>query len=823
MTQAIRDAFRSLKAAPIVTSVAILSLALGIGANTAMFSILDTLVLRSLPVKDPDRLAMVGDTRSGRTSWTNPIWEAIRDRQDLVDGSFAWSSTRFNLAQGGQTEFVDGVWTSGRYFDVLGVTPLLGRTWKASDDARGGGPDGAVAVISYGFWQRRFGGAVDAIGSSITIERVPFTIVGITPPGFFGIDVGRKFDVAIPIGTEPLIRGKETSLDRRSTWWLNVMVRLRSDQSLASASSALAGVQPQIRDATMPPDWREEDKANYLRESFSLDRAATGNSGLRTTYSRPLTTIMVVVGLVLVIACANIANLLLARATARRHELSVRLALGASRVRIARLLLTESLMLSVAGATLGLAFAQWFSRLLVRQLSTPTNNVFLDLTLDWRILAFTTAVAVTTAVLFGTVPAIRATRLQPNDALREQGRGAGAHGRFVLGHALVVVQVALSLVLIVAAGLFIRTFTTLTNMNLGFERDRVLVASINAQPLQLDDNARRALFLRMRDAAAGTAGVETAAMSVVTPMSGSTWQWRLELLDGKPIAGSDRSVYVNYVSPGWFKAYDTRLIAGRDVADADRFGAPDVVVVNEAFARKFTGGVNPIGRRIREPERPGVRTPEREIVGYVADAAYRSFRDPVPPTIYVSYAQNATPPSSVSITVRSAAGAPALLSTPLVSALLTVNPNVSITLRPLAQQVDAVLTRDRLVAILSGFFGGLALLLAGLGLYGVTSYAVNRRRGEIGIRMALGAAPSSVVALVLRRVATLVVLGVVIGGAVSLWASRFVEALLYGLQPRDPITFLGAALVLGAIGALAGWIPAMRAARIDPARVLREG
>ncbi len=407
--QDLRDAFRALKSTPVVTIVAILSLGLGIGANTAIFSILDTLLLRSLPVMEPQRLVMLADTNGRRSSWTNPIWEQIRERQAIFDGAFAWSMARFNLARGGQTELVDGMWVSGRLFEVLGVPAVLGRTLTEVDDRRGGGPDGPVAVISYGFWQRRFGGAADIIGRSLTVERVPFTIVGVTPPQFFGADVGRAFDVAIPIGTDPLIRGKESALDRRSWWWLSVMFRLKPGQSLEQGQTAFRGIQPQIREQTMPQDWREEDKASYLKEPMSLVQAASGGSPLRERYRRPLTTIMVVVGLVLLIACANIANLLLARATARRHELSIRLALGASRLRIARQLLTESLLLASIGAFVGLLLAQSGSRLLVRQLSTGANTVFLDLTLDWRILAFTASVAILTALLFGTAPALRGT------------------------------------------------------------------------------------------------------------------------------------------------------------------------------------------------------------------------------------------------------------------------------------------------------------------------------------------------------------------------------------------------------------------------------
>jgi predicted permease len=819
----IRQAFRAMRAAPVVSAVAILSLALGIGANTAMFSILDSLLLRTLPVREPQRLAAIGQANGARTSWTNPIWEAIRDRPELFDGAFAWSSTRFNLSRSGPTEYVDGLWTSGRYFDVLGVPAILGRTWTADDDRRGGGPDGAVAVISYAFWQRRFAGAADVIGQSLIVERVPFTIVGVTPPEFSGIEVGRTFDVAIPLGTEPLIRGKESSLDRRSTWWMNITVRLRRDQSVAAAATALRAAQPQIREATMPQDWREDDQRNYLSEPFGLEVTATGNSGLRTRYQRPLTTLMVVVGLVLLIACANIANLLLARATARRHELSVRLALGASRSRLARQLLSESLVLSAIGAVLGLLFAQWFSRLLVRQLSTTTNNVYLEMALDWRVLGFTAAVAIATAIVFGTVPALRATRVEPNDAMKSQGRGIAGQNRFALGNLLVVVQVTLSMVLLVGAGLFVRTFTSLVNLDLGFEHRPVLVANVNIQPLQLEPDARWALFERLREAAAGTPGVQSAALSVVTPISGSTWSYRLEQLDGRPIQADDRGVFVNLVTADWFRGYGMTLLAGREFTAADRRGTPDVIVVNEAFARKFLGGANPIGHRVREPARPSAPNPEREIVGYVADAAYRSLREPVPATMYIPFEQNPTAPSQTSISVRAATSSPALLTKSLAASLTAVHPGVAITFRVLSDQIDAALTQERLVALLSGFFGLLALLLAALGLYGVTSYAVSRRRAEIGLRIALGAAPTGVIGMVLARVALLVGVGVAVGIGASVWASRFVAPLLYGLQPRDPATLIGAAILLGAIGALAGGIPAVRASRIDPARVLRDG
>ena len=817
-----KDAFRTLKATPIVTLVAILSLALGIGANTAIFSILDSLMLRSLPVKAPDRLTVVGTDR-GNDSWTYPIWEQIRDRSDLFDGVFAYSSTRFNLSRTAQTEYVDGFWGSGRVFDVLGVPAILGRTFTEADDRRGGGADGPVAVISYRYWQSKYDGAADVIGQTVTIERVPYTIVGVTPPQFFGIEVGRTFDIAIPFGTEPLIRGKESALDRRSNWWLSVVVRLKPGQSLDEGKAAMRGVQPQIREATIPQNFREDDKVKYLTEPFNLIPAASGNSYLRDRYRTALLTIMGVVALVLLIACANIANLLLARATARRHEMSVRLALGASRARLIRQLLTESLLLAACGAALAILFARWGASLLIRQLSTSTNTVFLDVGTNWRVLGFTALIAAATALVFGTAPAFRASGVTPNDALKERGRSVLGDGRFGLGNALVIAQVALSLLLLVAAGLFVRTFSSLANLPLGFDSHPILVASVNATRAAASPDERVNLYARLREAAAQVPGVSSAAASAVTPVSGSTWQFAVERIDDRVLGEKDRGVYVNLVSPGWFQAYGTRFLGGRDFTDRDTKSAPHVVIVNEAFARKFTNGGNPIGHHFRQPDYPDRPAFDQEIVGYVQDAIYRSLRAPVPPTMYVPIAQQGEAPSGISISVRASAGSPALLTKSVAAAFSAVNPDITMTFRLLSEQVNNSLIQERVVAMMSGFFGALALLLAGLGLYGVTSYAVNRRRTELGIRMALGAAPAGVIGLVLRRVGILVATGVIVGGGISWVLARFVSTLLYGLDKHDPLTLAGAAVVLSVIGAVAGWLPARRASRIDPAQVLREG
>ena len=833
--QHLRLAIRALRATPIVSIVAVLSLALGIGANTAIFSIVNSLLLRALPVKAPQQLALVtNDSASRMASWTNPIWEQIRQRGEIFDGVFAWSTMRFNLAAGGETQFVDGIWVSGGLFDTLGVPAMLGRTITVADDARGGGPDGPVAVISYAFWQRRFAGAADAIGRTLTIERVPYTIIGVTPADFFGPDVGRAFGVAIPIGTEPLIRGNESALDEKWWWWLTVMARLKPGQSVEAGTAALRGVQPQIREGSLP-EGPPGAVAEYLKDKFTLVAAGTGNSQLRQRYQRPLLTILVVVGLVLLIACANIANLLLARATARRHEWSVRLALGAARWQLARQLLTESLILAASGAALGVVIARWSSRLLVQQLSTQTNTVFLDLALDWRVFAFTSAVTIGTALLFGMAPAFGASRVPPMEALKEQGptfaRGAAVGKRFALvGHlnvasALVVAQVALSLVLVVAAGLFMRTFSSLANLHLGFDRDRVLLVAVNSLRTDIPAADRLPMWERLRQRVLAVPGVSAAAVSFVTPVSGNTWNNRVDVSGAVPLSERQRISNFNAVTPGWFTTYGTPVLAGRDINDGDRKTAPPVILVNQAFAKRFLNGANPIGHTVTI----GVASnpqPPKEIVGLVADAVYRALREPVPPTMYVPVAQfddsRSPAPPQAFLSVRSSSGSPALLARSVGAAINGVNRDLALTYRLLSDQVNQSLTQERVVAMLSGFFGALALLLAGLGLYGVTSYAVTRRRGEIGIRLALGAAPSGVVRLVLSRVSVLVIVGVVVGAGASVWLSRFVETLLFGLEPRDPATLAAAAATLVTVGAVAGWLPAHRASRIDPAQVLRD-
>ena len=826
----LRDTLRALRATPLVTAVAVLSLALGIGANTAIFSIADALVLRALPVPHAERLVLLAsdETRFG-TWWTNPVWEAVRDRPALHDGAFAYANTRFDLARGGAADPVEGLWASGRMFEVLGVPAALGRTLTAADDRPGGGPDGPVAVISHAFWRRRFGGAPDVVGRTLTLNRVPVTIVGVAPSGFFGPDVGRAFDVAVPLGAKPLVAGDPGALTARSSWWLHVMLRLAPGQPLTRATVALRTVQPTIAEETRPTDQRAEHAAKHLARPLLLRPAASGSSELRDEYRRPVFALLGVVGLTLLVACGNIANLLLARATARRHELSVRTALGATGARLARQLFAESLVLALAGAALGVLVAVWGSRVVVAQLSTATSRVFLPVGVDGRMLAFTAAVAVGTALLFGTVPAFRAARVAPVDALKDGGRGASSERRVGLAGVLVAAQVALSLVLLVGAGLFGRTFAVLARRDVGFEPQRTLLVRVDAGRSRVvtagpDSGARLALYERLQQAARAVPGVSRAALSVTMPFGDNTMIRTLEV-PGRPALTEEQGrVHLNVVGPGWFAALGTPIAAGRDFDARDRRSAPRAVVVNQALARRLFGTGNAVGRVLRERADPGANPAPLEIVGVVGDAAYRSLRDPAPPTMYQALAQEPELAPTIELTVQTGAGmpAPSVVARPVAAAVSAVDRDVSLVVRPMVEQVGAAVARERLLATLASFFGALALLLAALGLYGVTAYAVARRRVELGIRLALGATPAGVARLVLARLGRLVAAGVAVGGVVAWWAGSLVASLVHGLSPHDPATLAGAAALLAAVALIAGSLPARRAAQLSPQRVVHD-
>jgi predicted permease len=804
---AVRDAYRSLRGAPVVAVVAIGSLALGIGANTALFSILNSLVFKPLPVREPERLALLDPG-----SFSNPVWEEIRDRhaRDATAGAFAWSVERFNLAASGEMDFVDGIYASGSLFEVLGVSAALGRTFDRRDDVFGGGAAGRVAVISHGLWRRRYGGASDAIGRTVTIEQHPFTIVGVMPSSFFGPDVGRVADIILPIGAAV---GNRRAQLRTAATWMNIMVRLKPGQSVDQAAEYFRAVQPRIRVATQPDDRRPDQ---HLADPFTLAPAANGRSTLRLRYETPLTIILVVVGIVLLSACANLANLFLARATARQPEFSVRLALGAARWHLARQLIIESVMLAIAGSALGLIVAQWGSALLVRQLATATVPVVLDLAIDWRVLGYSIAAAVLASVLLGLAPAASLARLADRDVLKSQGRSITGEDQSFTRSLLLVTQVALSLVLAVVAALFLRSFVTLTSVPLGFDPDRLTAVAVDIQRASTDLTSVNELAERLRVSVAAVPGVASAAVSYTTPLAGRGWNGYIRVPDRAALPERASLAWVNLVSPGFFSTYGMQLLQGRDLGPEDVQGRERVAVVNEAFIRRFFPGENAIGQRFSGGT---AESETHTIVGVVPDAVYRSQRLGAPPTMYVAWAQQ-EPFSTFSITARSAGPRPP--SEPAIrEALRREAPAVAYTIREFGEQHRATIVQERLVTMLSMFFGALALLLAALGLYGVTSYLVGRRRAELGVRLALGANSRDIRRLILRRLIRLIGLGIAAGTAMSLWAVGFIGTQLFELQPRDPITLAAAAAVLLVVGVIAGWLPASRAARIDPVIVLR--
>jgi putative ABC transport system permease protein len=830
--QDVRYAVRVLLKSPAFFAVAVFTLGLGIGANTAIFTIVNSLLLRPLPVPEPDRLVTISSAtalRFGFTAgagWNYPMWDRLRQRAEAFGGALAFTAERFNLAPSGERQPVDGLYVSGGFFTTIGVTALLGRTFTPADDVRGGGADGPAAVISHSLWQGRFGGAASVIGTPITVEGVPFTIIGVMPPEFLHVEVGRTFDVAVPLATQPLIRGKDAVIDQPRALILIVMLRLKPEQPLEAATAAVRAMQPDVLGVT--PYQLPRVKPANLAEPFMLVPASAGTSGaagagLRQEYERPLLAILIIVAVVLLIACANLANLLLARATARGHELSVRRALGASRWRLARQWLVESILLAVLGAGVGLIVAVWGSRVLVGQLSTAQSPVTLDLSLDWAVLAYTAAVTVATVVFFGTVPALRATRIAPIEALKATGTNARSGGRgsphSVLANggssSLVIAQVAFSLVLMAAAGLFIRTFEQLAGVPLGFDPDRVLVIDVDTARAGVDPAARFAYYDRLVDAVLSVPGVSHAAASIWTPLSGGGY-----MRDAQGRAIFSERVVTNFVTPTWFGVYGTGMRAGRDFDPRDAATALPVAIVNETFVRKFLAGRDPIGEIVE-----GIGSTRRTVVGVAADTVFgRSLRDTPPPMMYLPLAQSTglgpAAVTSIRISVRSTSESSSVARS-VATALTAFSPDLTFSFQPLADSVDAALARERLVAMLSAFFGALAVLLAVIGLYGVTAYTATQRRTEIAIRMALGAQRLEVIGLVLRRVLALTAIGIAVGLAIAAVVTRYVNALLFGVTPVDPTTFLGVAVIFVAVAAVASYMPARRASNVDPMVALR--
>ena len=817
MLQDVRYALRALRSSPGFAAIAILSLALGIGANTAIFSLINAVILKTLPVSHPEQLVELGMKTEDGIWFTNPIWEQVRDRQDVFSGVFAYSPIRLNLAVGGEVRNANTSWVSGDFFRTLGVNPLLGRMIADADDKRG---CPVIGVLSYDFWQREYGGTADVFDRRLTLNSHPVRIVGVAPPGFTGIQVGEAVDIYMPLCGEGTIVRENSALDKRANWWLWIFARLKPGIGEQQALARLNTLAPQIFAATLPPNYPSDAQKYHLSRRFELLPGANGFSDVRREYKAALYTLMVVVGVVLLIACANVANLLIARAAIRRREIAIRMAIGAGRARLIRQLLTESVLLSSMGAILGVLFAQWASRMLVQFLSTSNSTVVLDLSIDVRVLAFTTAVAIATGILFGLAPAWQGTRVDPNSAMKANARGVvESHAGLSLGKMLVAAQVALSLVLLTGAGLMLKTFAKLATLDTGFDKNQVLLIRVDPRYASVPPDRRLPLYQELQRRLAAVPGVRSASFADITPVSGS-FSSQIVHVDGY-IAKSreDSVVWINSISAGFFATMETPFIAGRDFDAHDTLQAPLVAVVNESMANKFFGSPrDAVGKTFRQGWNE-ISSPI-QIVGVVKDAKYRSLRAEGEAIAYYPLSQ--LPPMRWANFLLRANGPATSLIPGVKAAVDEVNHDITLQFRTLSVQLDESLGRERLLATLSGFFGALALALAVIGLYGVMSYNVARRRNEIGIRMALGAEQARVLRMVLGEVAILIVAGLALGLAVAVFSTRLLASFLYRLEPNDPTTLVTACVVLAVSAVVAGFLPARRAANLDPMTALRE-
>ena len=825
LVQDLRYGLRQLSRNSGFAAVALLSLALGIGANTAIFQLLDAVRLRMLPVENPQQLAEVHLTNQhGRHgsffNWhamlTYAIWEQVRANHEPFSGVVAWAPDSLNLAPRGEVHLVSGIWVSGDFFNVLGVQPLLGRVFNAADDQRGCGA-GAGAVVSYSFWERELGGEASAIGRKLTVDYHPVEVLGVTPASFFGLDVGHSFDVALPICSQPVLGSEDNYLDTKHDWWLTVIGRLKPGWTLEKATAYLGSISPGIFEATLPPAYTSEHAKRYLAFKLAAYPAGGGISSLRESASDPLGLLLAITGLVLLIACANLANLMLARASAREREVAVRLALGALRRRLVRQMLAESLLLAVAGGGAGLFLAGTLSKLLALLLSTSENRVVLTLSTDWRVFAFTASVAMLATVLFGLMPALRVTRIAPGEAMKAGGRGLTAdRQRFGLRRVLVILQVAISLALIVGALLFTRSLRNLLTVDLGFQRNGILITDLDLTQLHLPVERRFVFDRQLLDQIRSTPGVDSAAAAAIVPISGNSSN-RSVWMEGSDPAQA-KGPWFNWVSPEYFKTMGTPLLGGRDFNDHDTPTSPKVAIVNEAFARQFSSGANPVGKRLWQKAELGQPQVVYEIIGLVKNTKYQDLREEFPPLVYVPITQGTDPDQPILIRSRVPL---ADLTSRVKHTILETSPDISIQFRTLQGMIHDELVGERLMATLSGCFGILAALLASVGLYGVMSYMVARRRNEIGIRMTLGASPGKITRLILREAGMLLAVGLGVGLVLALAGGRAASSMLFGLKPYDPITMAMGPALLAIVALAASYLPARRATRVDPLVALR--
>jgi predicted permease len=796
------------------TAVAIITLALGIGANTAVFQLLDAVRMRSLPIKAPQELVELriaggnhgfGVTDGPYAHFTVPMWLEVRRNHDPFSGVFAWRENGMLVGKLSDAKQVSGLEVSGEFFNVLGVAPWQGRLIEPQDEA---GCQISKVVVSYPYWKSQMGGEPITPNTRMVVEGRSIQVLGVTPPSFFGVVVGDRFDVAYPTCTPPN--------QRRESFVFNVMGRLKPGWTIDRASAYFGPLSKGIFENNSPTEYNADAVKMFKAFRLAAYPAGSGVSTLRDAYDKSLQLLLAITGLVLLIACANLANLMLARASTRQREMAIRIALGASRGRLLRQLLIESGLLALSGAVCGVALAQPLSRLLVRSLDTSHDAIQLTIVTDWRVLLFAAAVAALTAIVFGTIPAFRGTKADPINALKSGARGVvGSRERFSVQRLMVVTQIAVSMVLLVGALLFVRSYRNLVTMDPGMRKSGVTIAYIGFPGLKIKPENLAEFKRQFVDEVRALPGVENAAESTWTPLGQSTWSHEIRVGTKE---GDSRFIYAG---PTFFATMGIPLLTGRNFTEADTNSAPLVLIVNQAFIRRYLGSTPPIGQPVHVMPEP--QYPERicQIVGTIPDTKYNDLRGEMEPMAFVPVAQLPVTAEGPGMGMMIASNAGAADIAGVRHDLEAKYPNAILQFINLQQNISDSLVGDRMMAMLSGFFGVLAAMLVVVGLYGVLSFFITRRRNEIGIRIALGARRGQVIGLVMRDTAAMLLSGVVFGTILALLAGRTASAMLFGLKAYDVATLVFAFVLLAVIAVLASWLPALKASRLDPVAALR--
>jgi predicted permease len=821
--QSLRYTFRVLAKHPSFTTVAILSLAVGIGANTAIFTLINALLLRNLPVRQPERLVEVSLIRlDSKVPFSYPMFRELERGQRVftgligVDLGYQWHAGKMlNVEVNGVPSQNHLLWVTGNFYSELGVVPYLGRLFTPGDADPGNGTPSEVAVISYEFWERRLGGGPDAVGKQIRVEGHPFTVIGVTRKWFTGLTRGEPPEITLPITAAPLIEDGTSSLERGGAYWLFAIGRLKDGVSIEQARAQLQSFWPGVLRATA--DTRQGSRLQtYLSMHLDVSSAAVGVAeDLRSQFTRPLSVLTGLAGLTLLVACLNLANLMLAHAAARSHEMSMRVVLGASGWSLVRQVLIESLALSLSGALLGLVFAYWACRLLLL-LITQGNSmpIALDLSPDLRVLSFTIFLAVLTGILFGIVPAWRCSLLNPGAAL-QQGTHSLAESTGKLGKMLVSSQVAFSLVLLLGAGLLAKSFERLRSADLGFQMDNVLEVILYPRPGAYQNLDKNSYHMQLLERVASIPGVLSAGYSNNSIVGGreAGWQDDVSPESGDPAITVKVRAYGTMVSPGFFRTLGIPLVRGRDFNQTDDERHPHVAIVSSRLAERIFPNGDAIGKRIRIVANRNI-----EIVGVAGNTRIFDLRDLATPVIFLSFLQ--TPPAWGGLIVHTKE-APERLAKTVGHEVESLGREYPFWTGTIAEVMSQQLVKERVTAMLSGFFAFLAVLLACVGLYGLTSYTVTRRTREIGIRVALGAQRQNVLWLVLRETLALALFGIAVGVPSALAATRLIASMLFGLSPSDPPTVAAVSLLLLLVALFAGYLPARRACTIDPIVALR--